>query len=398
MSSVTDIHFERGGGEAWRNPFPMYRALRDNAPLLEVRDGDYWVLSRWEDVFDALIDTATFSSASGLTTDYRDMLEMGLEAPIVMMDPPDHTAVRKLGVKQFTPRRVRDIEAMVRGFVVERIERLREAGEGDIVAELFKPLPSLVVAHFLGVPDDVRDRFDNWTESTVSANAEGDIVAHGAKAVAEMFGLFTELIEKRRTEPQEDLFSALVHAQIDGEPVSMARILGFGFTMVTGGNDTVTGLLGSASQVLTEHPDARAYLAANPGAIPKAVEEFLRLVGPLQALARTTTREVTLHDQTIPVGKRVLLLYGSANRDQREFGPDSERFEVDRKIRRHVGFGYGSHHCIGAATARLQARVVLEELLARCPEFAVDSANGRYAPGPHVRRFESLPFTAKASG
>ena len=150
-----------------------------------VEDGDYWVLSRWNDVFDALIDTATFSSAKGLTTDYRDMEELGLESPIVMMDPPDHTAVRKLGIKQFTPRRVREIEAMVRDFFVERVERLREAGEGDIVTELFKPLPSRVVAHFLGVPDEVRDRFDGWTEATVSANAEGDILKDGADAVAQ---------------------------------------------------------------------------------------------------------------------------------------------------------------------------------------------------------------------
>ncbi len=396
MPNENAVQFQRGGRDAWRDPFPMYRELREEAPLLEVRDGDYWVLSRWGDVFDALIDTATFSSASGLTTDYREMAEMGLEAPIVMMDPPDHTAVRKLGVKQFTPRRVRDIESMVRGFVVERVERLREAGEGDIIAELFKPLPSRVVAHFLGVPDDVRDRFDSWTESTVSANAEGDIVAHGAQAVAEMFGFFTGLIEERRKEPREDLFSALVHAEIDGEPVSMARILGFGFTMVTGGNDTVTGLLGAASEVLSEHPEAKARLAAHSEEIPKAIEEFLRLVGPLQALARTTTREVRLHDQAIPEGKRVLLLYGSANRDPREFGPTSENFEPGRKIRRHVGFGYGSHHCIGAAAARLQARVVLEELLARCPDFVVDAERGQYAAGPHVRRFESLPFQAHA--
>ena len=394
MEHGGSVQFERGGGEAWRNPFPMYRELRDHAPLVEIRDGDYWVLSRWNDVFDALIDTATFSSAKGLTTDYRDMEELGLESPIVMMDPPDHTAVRKLGVKQFTPRRVREIEAMVRDFVVERVERLREAGEGDIVAELFKPLPSRVVAHFLGVPDEVRDHFDGWTESTVSANAGGDILKDGAGAVAEMFRLFAGLIEERRKEPREDLFSALVHARIDGEPVSMARILGFGFTMVTGGNDTVTGLLGGASQLLSEHPEAKAHLAAEPEAIPRAIEECLRLVSPLQALARTTTREVSLHGQTIPAGKRVLLLYGSANRDQREFGPEAEVFEPDRKIRRHVALGYGSHHCIGAAAARLQARVVLEELLARCPDFQVDAEKGRFAPGAHVRRYESLPFRA----
>jgi hypothetical protein len=210
-----------------------------------------------------------------------------------------------------------------------------------------------------------------------------------------MFVYFADLIAKRRRDPGEDLISALVHGRIDGEPVSPAQILGFGFTMVTGGNDTTTGLLGGALELLTRHRDQRALLLEDPGRIPGAVEECLRLTAPVQGLARLTTRDVTLEGRTIPAGRKVVLLYASANRDEREFGADAERCDVLRRPKRILTFSYGPHHCIGAAAARLQAKIVLEELLARCPEFSVDAGRGRYAAGHFVRRFESLPFRVK---
>ena len=391
--------FEPRGAETWRDPFAMYRALRDHDPVHRVPDNgsgeDYWVLSRFRHVLDAAVDAETFSSASGLTMKYREMEAIGLEAPIVMMDPPEHTSLRKLAIKRFTPRQVEALEPMIRDFVVERIEKLRELGEGDIVAELLKPLPSLVVAHFLGVPGDDRVLFDRWTQSIVSANADGDVLAAG-EAVGEMFGYFNGLIEKRRAEPRDDMISALVHGRLNtGEEVSNAKILGMGFTMVTGGNDTATGLLGGSLELLTRHPEQRALLLEDPSRIKLAIEEFLRLTSPVQGLARTATRDVELEGRTIPKGRKVMLLYASANRDEREFGPSAEECDVTRKAKRQLAFSYGPHHCIGAAAARLQARVAIEELLARCPDFAVDSERGRYASGAFVRRFESLPFRAR---
>jgi len=172
-------------------------------------------------------------------------------------------------------------------------------------------------------------------------------------------------------------------------------MLGVAFTMVTGGNDTIMGLLGGALELLTQHPEQRALLLEDPARIPNAIEEFLRLSSPVQGLARTLTRDVKLEGKTLAHGRKVLLLYASANRDEREFGPDAGTCDVTRKIRRHLSFSYGPHHCVGAAAARLQARVVLEEVLARCPDFAVDAEAGRYADGPFVRRFERLPFRAK---
>jgi cytochrome P450 len=177
--------------------------------------------------------------------------------------------------------------------------------------------------------------------------------------------------------------------------VSIARILGFAFTMVTGGNDTITGMLSGSACLLTERPDQRARLLADRGLIPNAVEELLRLTSPVQNLARTATRDVELRGVRIPAGKKVLLCYAAANRDDREFGPTAEQLEVDRKIAKILTFTYGTHYCIGAAAARLQGRVVLEELLARCPAFSVDVAGGRYARGSYVRRHDSLRLTTR---
>jgi cytochrome P450 len=281
---------------------------------------------------------------------------------------------------------------MVRDFVVERVDRLRAAGDGDIVAELFKPLPSFVVAHYLGVPTEDRALFDRWTDAIVAANSAGDAL-DGLDAVGELVGYFAELVERRRVEPGDDVVSHLLAAGLDDD-TELIQILGFTFTMVAGGNDTTTGLLSGAAAILTADRDQRRILLDSPAAIAGSVDEFLRLTSPVQNLARTTTRPVTVADVEIPADKKVLLLYGSANRDEREFGPTAADCDVTRAIPRMVAFSYGAHHCLGAAAARLQARVALEELLARCPEFTVDAAAGRFAPGPFVRRYESLPFSA----
>jgi len=395
---TASVAFEPRGGETWRDPFPMYKALRDHDPVhrYENEHGEFWILARFKDVFAAAVDAKTFSSARGLTLDYEDMAKLGLESPIVMMDPPDHTDLRKLAIKRFTPKRVKAIEPLIRDFVIERVERLRESGEGDVVLELFKPLPSLVVGHFLGVPESDRILFDKWTDATVAAAAEGNITS-GGEAIGELVMYFTAMIERVRKDPGDDMISALVHAKPESGEVSMARILGFAFTMVTGGNDTATGLLSGAAELLTKNPEQQTQLVEDPGRIPNAVEEFLRLTSPAQGLARTTTRNVTIEGKTIPKDRKVLLLYASANRDDREFGPDAEECNISRKIRRHVALRYGPHHCIGAAAVRLQARIALEELIGRCPKFAVDYAAGEFAGGNYVRRYISLPFSAKGA-
>lgn len=402
--TATAPRFELRSDETWRDPFPMYAALREHDPVHHVERGDYWVLTRFADVFRAARDTDTFSSADGLTVAYGDMVAAGIDEarPLVMLDPPDHTGFRRLVGRGFTPRRVADIEPAVRAVTAERVDRLVAETAGgepaDLVEVLAKPLPSFVVAHYLGVPDADRARFDGWTEAIVSANATGKVDVT-SDAVGELLGYFADLAERRRADPGDDTISQLVHAadrdeRTGGEPVPLLRILGFAFTMVAGGNDTATGLIAGSAELLTRHPDQRARLRADPALIPGAVEELLRLISPVQGLARTVTADVELHGRTIPAGRKVLLAYGSANRDPEEFGPDADACDVTRPIAHHLAFGSGAHHCLGAAAARLQGRVVLEELLARCPDFTVDADAGRFAPGHYVRRHESLPFVA----
>ncbi len=391
--------FELRAGETWADPWPMYADLRDHDPVHHVvpdnPDHDYWVLSRHDDVWAAARDYETFSSAQGLTVNYGELELLGLQnnPPMVMQDPPAHTEFRKLVARGFTPRQVEAVEPAVREFVVERIERLRASGGGDIVAELFKPLPSMVVAHYLGVPEKDRAQFDGWTEAIVAASTEAGGLATATEALLAMTGYFTELINRRRKDPGDDVVSHLVAAGVgaDGDITGTLSILAFTFTMVTGGNDTTTGLLGGAVQLLHRHPDQRQTLIEDPDRIPDAVEEFLRLTSPVQGLARTTTGDVTLHDTTIPAGRKVLLLYASANRDERQYGPDAAELDVTRRPRNILTFSHGAHHCLGAAAARMQSRVALTELLTRIPEFEVDEAGIVWAGGNYVRRPLSVP-------
>ena len=378
----------------------MYADLRDHDPLHHVdRPGgrDYWVLSRHADVLAAAVDTATYSSAQGLTVEYGELEAIGLadNPPMVMLDPPEHTAFRRLVARGFTPRQVHTLEPLVRAFVVERIERLRDEGGGDIVETLFKPLPSMVVAHYLGVPDDGRERFDGWTQAIVSASSAGEITA-ATDALTDLTGYFAELVERRRVEPGDDTVSHLVAAGVADDDAGLLSVLAYVFTVVTGGNDTTTGMLGGSVQLLESDRDQRCLLVEEPGLVDAAVEELLRLTSPVQGLARTTTRDVELHGRTIPAGRRVLLLYGAANRDPRRYGLDADLLDVRRRPTQILTFSQGSHHCLGAAAARLQARVALEELVTRCPDFSVDLDGVTWAPGPYVRRPLTVPFRATA--
>jgi cytochrome P450 family 130 len=395
--------FQLATAETWPNPWPMYRALRDHDPVHHVvppkhPEDDYYVLSRHADVWSAARDHETFSSAKGLTVNYNDLEMIGLKdnPPFVMQDPPVHTEFRKLVSRGFTPRQVEAVEPKVREFVAERLEQLCANGGGDIVTELFKPLPSMVVAHYLGVPEEDWTQFDGWTQAIVAANTAEGGVAGGLEtvgdAVGSMMAYFTQLIERRRTDPEDDTISHLVAAGVGADIAGTLSILAFTFTMVTGGNDTVTGMLGGSMPLLHQRPDQRELLVASAERIPDAVEELLRLTTPAQGLARTVTHDVTIADTTIPAGRRVLLLYGSANRDQRVYGPDADELDVSRCPRNILTFSHGAHHCLGAAAARMQSRVALSELLSRCPHFEVDEDGIVWAGGSYVRRPLSVPI------
>jgi cytochrome P450 len=405
MSHNAPVKFQLATAATWPDPWPMYRALRDHDPVHHVvppkrPEDDYYVLSRHADVWAAARDHGTFSSAQGLTVNYDDLELIGLRdnPPFVMQDPPVHTEFRKLVSRGFTPRQVEAVEPKVREFVVERIEKLRADGGGDIVTELFKPLPSMVVAHYLGVPEEDRAQFDGWTDAIVAANTSEGGVAGALEtvgdAVGSMMAYFSTLIVRRRREPEDDTISHLVAAGVgaDGDIAGTLSILAFTFTMVTGGNDTSTGMLGGSMPLLYQHPDQRQRLVDEPALISDAIEELLRLTSPVQGLARTTTRDVTIGETIIPAGRRALLLYGSANRDERQYGPDAGELDVTRGPRNILTFSHGAHHCLGAAAARMQSRVALTELLSRCPDFEVDESGIVWAGGSYVRRPLSVPI------
>jgi cytochrome P450 len=400
---MTHVEFRPGGGPAWASPWQMYAVLRECDPVHHVvpdgrEDRDYFVLTRHADVLAAAVDTDTYSSAHGLTTEYGELEKIGLtdNPPMVMLDPPAHTAFRKLVARGFTPRQVGEIEPAVRAYVADRLDQLVADGGGDIVAQLFKPLPSMVVAHYLGVPETDRGRFDGWTDAIVAASSSSDPDV-GAEATAEMLGYFSDLIDRRRAELEsgtapDDTVAHLVAAGIGDDDAGLLSILAYVFTMVTGGNDTTTGALGGAVQLLADHPEQRAELAADPALVKDAVEELLRLTSPVQGLARTTSRDVELHGVRIPEGRKVLLCYAAANRDARKYGHDAEELDIRRKPTQILAFGQGHHHCIGNNAARMQARVALEELVTRMPEFEVDVSGVTWAPGAYVRRPLTVPI------
>src|ERR1700719_4704713 len=295
LSHGSPVRVQLASASTWADPWPMYKALRDHDPVHRVvpvdrPDHDYYVMSRHADIWAAARDHETFSSAQGLTVNYGELDLIGLQdnPPFVMQDPPVHTEFRKLVSRGFTPRQVEAVEPKGREFVVERIEGLRANGGGDIVTELFKPLPSMVVAHYLGVPEEDQAQFDGWTDAIVAANtAEGGVsgaLETVGDAVGSMMAYFPALIERRRTDPEDDSITHLVSAGVgaDGDIAGLLSILGFTFTMVTGGNDTVTGMLGGSMPLLHQRPDQRKLLVDNLEGIPDAVEELLRMTTPAQ--------------------------------------------------------------------------------------------------------------------
>ena len=381
------------------DPYPAYRVLRDEDPVHQHDDPPFWALSRFEDIWTVVRDEKTFSSAQGLTFHPDEIGSLGLAPTIVMLDPPRHTQLRALIAKAFTPRRVNDLEPLIRAFVRERIASMRSAASDgaavDLHQDLSSPLPTFVLAELLGIPAVDRDRFDPWVRALVSFQDAGFAVSglSAADAVAEMFAYFSSLITARRADPGDDLISALCHASVDGETLTDWDVLGFCFVIVAGGNDTTGNLISHGMQLLEQFPAQRELLTADPQLIPNAVLEFLRMEGSVQGLARTTIRSVRLHDIDIPAGAKVLMLYGAANRDPREFGPTADTLDVLRPIPRQLGFATGVHFCIGSHLARLQARVAFEELLVGGPRIGVDTAAGVRLKSAFTRGWISLPAT-----
>jgi hypothetical protein len=353
--------YDPGRPDFQAQAYEIYRTLRGEHPVYHNAEARFWALSRFEDVRAAAGDPATFSSEG---TD----ISQGLLPMIQALDPPRHDALRALVSKAFTARRMADMEPTIRRIARELLDGFAGAGEADLLAAFARHLPSRVIGAMLGVPPERRERFLGWTEALVEAQPGKVDTERIRDPAVRIYQEFARLLAERRAERRDDLISALLDAEIDGQRLREDELLGFCFVLIVAGNDTTTNLIANGAVLLADHPDQRKWLADDPGRIPAAVEEMLRFESPAQALPRIARRPVTLHGVTIPEGALVRLVWASANRDEREF-PDADRFDVTRAAPRHLALGHGIHFCLGAHLARLEARVAFEELLARIPDY-----------------------------
>jgi cytochrome P450 len=357
----------------FEDPYPSYRRLRDERPVYrrEIENPrvwpHYWMLSRAADVDAALLDWRTFSSARGTLID----TDISLIPPnIFNMDPPRHDELRAVLARVLTPARVASLESRVQTCANELLDALPGSGRFDAAREYAMAIPTLTMCELMDLPKSGRERFLEWNLDTL---AGADFTSEAALAAyAEMDAYWKGLVAERRARSGSDLISRLLHQPVAGEALSDAEIGGFCSLLHDASQNTTMNTISNAIVSLARFPGERRKLVREPARWPRALEELLRHESPVQGLARTTTREVELHGVTVPAGDQVLILYGSANHDERVF-PNPDVLDLDRDVHSHWTFGRGIHHCLGNAVARLEVRVALEVLLARHPDYAVDA-------------------------
>jgi cytochrome P450 family 142 subfamily A polypeptide 1 len=369
------------------DPGPAYEWLRANDPVHWDPVSGLWGLARYHDVVWAETHPALLSSAEGSRPRTPPNLSM------IDSDDPRHTRQRRLVYRGFTPRRVAEHEPHLRQIVTTLIDDVIEQGRCDFVADIAAPLPMIVIAEMLGVPPEDRHRLQHWSDVLISgADGPENVTDEVLANAAEYYRYANAVIEDRRGCPREDLISILVHAEHDGERLSQEELFGESLLLLVGGNETTRNVISGGMDALLAHPDQLEALRAHPDAIPVAVEECLRWVSPIINMARTATEDIELHGRTIHAGEQVLLMYGSANRDEDVF-PDAERFDVTRQPNPHIAFGFGGHFCLGASLARLEIRVAFEEVLARLPDLrlAAPGTAIQRTPSSFIRGIPSMP-------
>jgi cytochrome P450 len=395
---ANSVEFDPFSQEFFDGAYDTYRRLRDEAPVYYNAKWDFWALSRYDDVAPAIKDHETYSSAKGATLDMVKAHDDAIPVPkvIISMDPPEHQKMRKLVSNVFTPRAITSMEGMVREKVYERIEEL-DPSSFDVVADFSAIFPNDVITTMLGVPKEDRHQIRLWVDLLLERHpGEIAVPATGFEASMNTGMYYYNLIQKRRAEPQDDMISRLIETEIerDGqvEKLTDVDIAGFATLLGGAGAETVTKLIGNAIVAFADFPDEWQKLRDDRSKIPAAVEELLRYEPPSQYQVRTATRDVTLHDKTIPAGSAVLLVTGSATRDERMF-PNPDRLDIDRE--RKMGFnlslGYGIHSCLGAALARMEGRIALEALLDLIPEYEVDRDGLRRVAMSNVCGWSNVP-------
>ena len=385
------------------DPYPYYRRLRDEAPLYHNEELGFWALSRHSDVHKGFRNSTTLSNRDGVSL---DPVSRGPHASKTMsflaMDDPAHLRLRTLVSKGFTPRRIRELEARVTELAVQHLDTmLDKAGSGvtvDYVAEFAGKLPMDVISELMGVPEPDRDRIRAMADGVMHReDGVNDVPASAIEASLNLIVYYQQMIAERRKKPTDDLTSALLEAEIDGDRLTDEEILGFMFLMVIAGNETTTKLLANAAFWGHKNPDQLTPVYQDLSRVPLWVEETLRYDTSSQILARTVSGELTLYDTTIPEGDVLLLLPGSGHRDERVFD-DPDDYVIGRDIgSKLLSFGSGAHFCLGAHLARMEARVALTELFRRIRGYQVDEANAVRVHSSNVRGFAHLPMVVEVS-
>lgn len=373
--------------EIHEDPFPVYKRLRDEAPAYFNQQLGFWALSRYADVRQALVDHDRYCSGQGFTLE--DIGEFTL--PMLLgMDPPDHTRLRATVNRALTPRQVADLEGPVRDLAAKLLDGIAGAGRADIITDFAARLPMAVISWMLQVPDRDQDRLRGLADKMLHRDeVTRNISDEGRAAAPEIYQYFEGLLSDRRGSRGKGLLSLLLAAEDAGE-ISHEEILGFCFLLMIAGNETTTKLIGNAVFHLDANPEQRARLLADTGLAGAAVEETLRFDTSTHMMARTLTRDTELHGRTMRAGDKVAVILASANRDERQWEAPDE-YDIGRDCSGMLSFGVGIHHCIGAALARIEARVAVEELYRRLPRLEVDREGARRVHSGNVRGFASLP-------
>jgi cytochrome P450 len=397
-ATESDVYYDPFDFEIDTDPYPVWKRLRDEAPLYHNDRYDFYALSRFDDVERALVDWRTYSSAKGTVL---ELIKSGMEIPrgsIIFEDPPEHDLHRGLLSRVFTPRKMNAIEPKVREFCARCLDPLVGTGGFDFIRDLGAQMPMRTIGMLLGIPEQdqeaLRDRIDEGLRLEAGTMPDADF-----PSAVDQSAVFEEYIDWRADHPSDDLMTELLNAEFEDAEGTRRRLtrhelLSYVNLLAAAGNETTTRLIGWTGKVLAEHPDQRRELVEDRSLVPNAIEELLRFEPPSPVQARYATTDVEHHGRVVPEGSVVLLLNASGNRDERRFA-DPDRFDIRRRIDHHLAFGYGIHFCLGAALARLEGRIALDEVLRRFRSWEVDWDNAVQARTSTVRGWESLPvFTS----
>ena len=393
----SDVYYDPYDVGIDADPYPVFRKLREEAPLYHNDQYDFYALSRFQDVERGLVDRETYISGRGAIL---ELIKADIEMPpgvIIFEDPPVHTMHRGLLSRVFTPKKMNALEPKIREFCARSLDPLVGAGRFDFIRDLGAQMPMRVIGMLLGIPEQdqeaIRDRSDADLRTKPGQPME---YSQDRFVTGEAFA---EYVDWRAEHPSDDLMTEMLRAEFEDETGTTRRltrdeVLTYVNVVAGAGNETTTRLIGWAGNVLADHPDQRRELVEDRSLIPNAIEELLRYEPPAPHVARYVTRDVAHYGRTVPEGSVMVFLVGAANRDDRRY-PDGDRFDIHRDVGQHLTFGYGIHFCLGAALARLEGRIALDEVLQRFPEWEVDRENARLSPTSTVRGWETLPVVTR---